>query len=85
MVKPETPGNHKGSILCFTDIHGNKVEDILLEPMNYQIAVAFDHGLMVLSAKQANDATVIDCDLWDESCEKRLNEIKKMFEKEWSV
>lgn len=83
----ENPANHKGSIIrwprlkyikngfgSFDTIEDGWEEDILMEPMDYQIILTLDHGAMILSSTEAQKVELIDADLWDDSCEKKLQE-----------
>ena len=45
-----------------------------MEPMDYQIILTLDHGAMILSSTEAQKVELIDADLWDDSCEKKLQE-----------
>ena len=54
-------------------------EDILLEPMDYQIVVTLNIGLIVLSSLEAQSVELIDADLWDDSCKEKLEEILNKF------
>ena len=89
-IYKNTQGNHKGSIVRWPRYEYEKrisnyesaklslteyEEDILLEPMDYQIMVTLNHGLIILSAEQAQRVELIDADLWDESCEEKLQKI----------
>lgn len=84
--------NHKGSIVKWKRLQkpenkfnerDNKVieviEDILLEPVNGQILVTLENGLKILSHGEYPLVEVIEADLWDETCEKKLKEIEKKF------
>ena len=84
------PANHKGSIIKYPKLKQIKSvlgyidttvdcwkEDLLLEPMDGQIAVTLNHGIMVLTAEQAERVELIDGNLWDDSCENRLQELYK--------
>lgn len=86
------PANHKGSIVRWKkyryekDQYGNITaiedgwnEDILLEPMDYQIVVTLDRGPLVLSSLEAQSVELIDADLWDSNCKEKLEEILNKF------
>ena len=98
MVRKGDKANHKGSIVRWPkykyvfDEQYNRVirkelvgwnEDILLEPMDYQVLCTLDNGLMVLSADIAQETEVIDADLWDDSCDKKLEQIGIEFTKKY--
>lgn len=73
--------NHKGSIVKFPR-GGKMVEDVLLEPVDYQIIVSLEYGLTILSAGSGEVSLVeiTDADLWDETCDKKLEELMREFE-----
>lgn len=60
-----------------TAIENGWNEDILLEPMDYQIVVTLNRGPLILSSDEAQSVELIDADLWDKSCEEKLEEILK--------
>jgi hypothetical protein len=83
----ENPANHKGSIVSWPKLKYVKNgfggidviqdgwnEDILLEPMDYQLLLTLERGSIILSADEAQKVKLIDADLWDDSCEKKLQE-----------
>ncbi len=86
------PANHKGSIVrwrrykyCRNDYGGIKAiedgwnEDILMEPMDYQLVLTVYNGGLVLSAREAQTVILLDADLWDNACEERLQEFYNQF------
>lgn len=81
--------NHKGSIVSWPILKKNEndtgkdnpilrwEEGILLEPVNVQIVVTLEHGLRILSHGQYPLVEIVDADLWDESCDKKLEELSR--------
>lgn len=82
------PANHKGSIIRWKKYKYEKKniwgtvgaiedgweEDILMEPIDYQLVLTLDRGPLVLSSREAQSVELIDADLWDDSCENKLQE-----------
>lgn len=54
-------------------------EDILLEPMDYQILLTFFHGGLVLPAEVAKLVELEDVNMWDDECERRQKEIYEKY------
>ena len=54
-------------------------EDILLEPMDYQILLTFFHGVLVLPAEVAELVELEDVNMWDDECEKRKKELYEKY------
>ncbi len=79
------PANHKGSIVRWRRykfikngmggmeaVENGWNEDILMEPMDYQLVLTVYRGPIVLSSREARTVELIDADLWDEECEEKL-------------
>lgn len=79
------PANHKGSVVRWIHykyekngtggieaIENGWNEDILMEPMDYQLVLTVYRGPIVLSSREAGTVELIDADLWDDECEDRL-------------
>lgn len=82
--------NHKGSIVRWKKYKYEKnkwgtvdaiedgwEEDILMEPMDYQLVLTLDKGPLILSSFVAQSVELIDADLWDDHCEQKLQEFYK--------